>query len=141
MAIAVIFFLAGWSTLWPGMLALLAGCLVLFALPAVSNGARWYEANPSVSASMFRNPRAYPSAGSAVILFGFFAVMTILSIPARSQEVGLALAVPVAAGAWFVFRWLVRLSVAYMEDNPPRRLPRPLTEPSAPGRTQAPDRT
>lgn len=131
-AIAVIFFLAGWDAVWPAMAALTVGCGLLFVLPALSDGRRWYDANSHVDQLL--RPRAYPSALSAYVLFGYFAGVSLVSLclrlgfgPVEKVPVPLefGLAVPVAVGAWFAFRALVRLSVEYMEEVRPT-LPQPL---------------
>jgi amino acid transporter len=122
MSIAVILFLAGWSLLWPAMTALAAGCVVLFMLPVMSRGSRWYDAKPC--AGKFMRPRENPSARSALVLLGFFALVTLLSLlnayawPTH-PVIQLLCGLPVAGLALFTFRWLVRLSRQYMKENPP----------------------
>lgn len=130
--IAVIYFLAGWDLLWPGMVALTVGCVVLFALPVVAAGARWYDATAYVG--QFRKTRKSPAAKSAVVLSGFFAVLAFASLPdkyvgPKHPVIVLASAGPVVILAIVAFRWLVSLSVEYMADNPPT-LPNSATAPS-----------
>lgn len=121
-AISVIFYLGGWDQLWPAMTALTVGCLVLFGLPVVAAGARWYDAN--VYANQFLKLKSSPSAGSAVVLFGFFAVTTLASLldkyawPAYPGY-QIASAVPVAILAFVSFHWTVRFSTDYMRENFP----------------------
>jgi amino acid transporter len=137
--IAVIFFLTSWAQLWPGMAAFTVGCVVLFALPVVTAGERWYDATAYVR--QFRHIRTNPAAKSAVVLFGFFAGLTLASLPyytppwqhasRLASVIQLASAVPVVILAMVVFRWLVRLSADYMKDNPPT-LPNSRKSPGTP---------
>ena len=139
-SIAVIFYLAGWDLLWPGMVALTVGCVVLFAVPAViswSNWSRWYDAK--AHATQARQPSQRASAKSALLLFGFFAVLTLASLPNKytwptHPAIQLWIAVGVAVVAAFVFRSLVSLSVQHMEEHRPT-LPNPIleTEPAGAG--------
>ncbi|MCW2936070.1 MAG: hypothetical protein JWM19_7032 [Actinomycetia bacterium] len=121
-SIAVIYFLAGWDRLWPGIVALAVGCLVLFALPVVTAGARWYDATAYVS--QFRKAGNRPAAESAIILFGFFAGLAFASLLNKyawptHHVIQLASALPVIILAMVAFRRLVGLSEDYMKDNPP----------------------
>lgn len=134
-SIAVIFVLAGWDRLWPGMAALTVACVVLFALPVVTGGSRWYDATAYVSQS--GDLRRSPAAKSAVILFGFFAVSALASLPNKyawptHPLPQLASALPIGVLAVITFRWLVSLSEKYMGDNPPTlpNMPKSSEEPT-----------
>jgi amino acid transporter len=132
--IAIIYFLAGWDQLWPGMVALTVGCLVLFALPVVMAGARWYDATAYMS--QFRKTGKSPAAKSAVVLFGFFAGLAFASLLNKyawptHPVFKLASAGPVAILAVVAFRWLISLSEEYMNDNP-STLPNPREHPETP---------
>lgn len=124
---AVIFYLAGWDVLWPGMAALTAGCVLLFALPLVAPASRWYDAK--AHAAQLRRVRTNPAARSAALLYGYFAVATAASSANRflwpsHPLVKLVSAVPLAVLAVVVFRQMVTLSVRYMGDHAPT-LPTP----------------
>jgi amino acid transporter len=73
-SISVIYFLAGWGRLWPGMAALTLACVVLFALPEIVAGSRVYDAQPWSPLDAGR-----PAKRAAMILFGWFAALTALS--------------------------------------------------------------
>ncbi|SHM84279.1 APC family permease [Actinacidiphila paucisporea] len=124
---AVIFYLAGWDVLWPGMAALTAGCLLLFALPLAAPASRWYDAK--AHAVQLRHLRTSPAARSAALLYGYFAFATVASSANRflwpaHPLVKLVSAVPLAVLAVVVFRQMVTLSVRYMDDHAPT-LPTP----------------
>jgi amino acid transporter len=134
-AIAIVLVLTSWGALWRSMAALTMGCLLLFGLPLVFPAARGYDA--TAHALWFRRRRAKNSAaGSAVLLFGCFAGLTIASLvkqkwwPPRAG-IGLdAAGVAVIAGlAWLTFRRLVTLSERYMDGHPPT-LPTPVSGPA-----------
>lgn len=130
-SIAVIFFLAGWNVLWPGMTVLTVSCLLLFGLPLLAPASRWYDAK--AHATQFRQLRTIrqlrtnPAAASAALLFGFFAMLTLASRPFRNNKLthlpgGLWSPMPVvlvAVLAVIVFRLLVKLSRQYMKEHPP----------------------
>jgi amino acid transporter len=125
-ASASIFYLGGWDQLWPVMTALTLGCIVLFGLPVVAAGARWYDAK--ACADQFRTLNKSPSAGSAIVMFGFFAVITLASLLNKyawptHPGYQMASAIPVIVLALVAFRWMVKLSVDYMTDNPPMLSP------------------
>ena len=130
-AIAVVYFLADWHHLWPGLVGLTAGCVLLFGLPALFSGSRWsrwYDAEAYVT--QFNRPWRNPSAQSAIVLYGFFLVAALASWPVtyKLQEHPLAqlcCAIPIAVLAYFVFERLVGLSVQYMAAREPL-LPKPL---------------
>ena len=129
-AVAFAYFLGGWHQLWPSLAGLSAGCLVLFAVPAVFPGSRWYDAKSF--ASQLMHPRRNPSAQSALVFYGFFAVATLASLPVTYLWPGpdhnrarLCCAVPIGVLGYAVFRRLVSLSVQYMEAHEPT-LPEPL---------------
>lgn len=133
-SIAVIFFLAGWDVLWPGMAALTVSCLLLFGLPLLAPGSRWYDAKAHAAQfrqlRTIRQLRANPAAASAALLFGFFAMLTLASLPfyivRQSHHAAATVtaaeswsAIPVAVLAVIIFRLLVKLSRQYMEEHPP----------------------
>jgi amino acid transporter len=132
-AIAVVLFLAGWDALWPSLATLTVCCLVLFALPVVFSGSRWYDAE--AHAAKFRQWKQSPEAQSALVLYGFFAALALASLLNQyvwptNQAAQLWSAVPIAGIAWPAFDRLVNLSVEYMrkesmKGNEPF-LPRPL---------------
>lgn len=133
---AVIFYLAGWDVLWPGMAALTAGCLLLFALPLVAPASRWYDAK--AHAAQLRYVRTNPAARSAALLYGYFAVATAASSADKflwqsHPLVKLVSALPLAVLAVVVFRQMVALSERYMEMNAPTfPTPAPATEAADP---------
>lgn len=130
-AIAVVYFLADWHHLWPGLVGLTGGCVLLFGLPALFSGSRWsrwYDAEAYVT--QFSRPWRNPSAQSAIVLYGFFLVAALASWPNTYKLQGhpltqLCAAIPIAVLAYFVFERLVGLSVQYMEAREPL-LPKPL---------------
>lgn len=134
-AIAVIYFLTGWSLLWRSMAALALGCLALFGLPWAMEGSRWYDAK--VHVRLFRELRTSPQAQSAVILFGYLAISMLASLLNQyawpgHPAVKLLVAVPLAVLAWLAFRRMVTLSVRYMEEHPPTlpaAMPAPASRP------------
>ena len=127
-ALAVVFVLATGGVLW-GMGALAVGCLLLFGLPVAAPMAPWYDARAHVRE--FGKLRTSTAAQLAAVLGGYFALLTLAGV-ARSRWpshagwawdiAGLA---AVVATSVIAFRWLVRLSAAYMATNPPL-LPKPL---------------
>jgi hypothetical protein len=129
--IAVIFFLAGWNLLWPGMAALTVGCLLLFGLPLLAPTSRWYDAKAHATQfrqlRTIRQLRANPAAASATLLLGFFAMLTLVSLPFKDAgpkhpellAAELWSVIPLAGLAVIVFRLLVKLSRQYMEEHPP----------------------
>ncbi|MBR7832890.1 APC family permease [Actinospica durhamensis] len=129
-SIAVIFLLAGWDRLWPGMTALTVGCVLLFGMPKWADGRRWYDARLHAPQLLRLRGEHANSARSAWLLYGFFGVITLVSLlnefvwPTH-LAVRLATAVPVAALAAVVFRALVDLSEQYMAVHPPT-LPEPM---------------
>lgn len=129
-SIGVIFYLTGWDPLWQSMAALTVGCLLLFGLPLVARASRWYDAKPY--AVQFRQLRTNPAAQSAIILFGYFTVVMLVSLANKyalhSPIAKLSGAIPVAVLAVIVFRRLIALSVLYMEDHSPT-LPTPVPAP------------
>jgi amino acid transporter len=130
-SIGVIFYLTGWDALWPGMVALAVGCLLLFGLPLAARGSRWYDAKPY--AVQFRQLPTNPAAQSATILFGYFMVVMLAALVSNcvwpKQPVDrLWVAIPVAVLAVIAFRRLIALSVRYMEEHAPT-LPTPVPEP------------
>ncbi|MFC4033437.1 APC family permease [Streptomyces polygonati] len=139
---AVIFYLAGWDLLWPGMTALTAGCLLLFALPLVAPASRWYDAK--AYAAQLRYVRTNPAARSAALLYGYFMVATAASSANRflwpsHPLVKLASAIPLAVLAVLVFRQLVAQSVRYMEKNAPTfPTPAPVTKAADPSTPHQP---
>lgn len=134
-SIAIIFVLTSWGVLWRGMAALTVACLLLFGLPLAFPASRGYDA--TAHALWFRRLRAKNSAArSAVLLFGYFAALTIASLvkqkwwPPRAGTGLDAAGVAVIAGlAWLTFRRLVRLSERYMDQHPPT-LPTPVSGPA-----------
>ena len=134
--LAVVFVIATGGVLG-GMLTFAVFCLVLFGLPVVAPSARWYDARNLVRE--FGQLRTNRAAQLAAVLGGYFAVLTIAEWirrqwPSRAgvgwDIVGLAVVVAISVIA---FRWLVRLSLRYMDANPPL-LPKPLPSPGPPGR-------
>jgi amino acid transporter len=126
---AIIYFLAGWAQLWRGFASLTVGCVVLFLMPHVASRASWYDATSYVG--RFAKARTDVAAQAAVMLYGFFFVLTFGALldarmmpdhPVR-QLFG---AVPVALLALLVFGRLVALSEKYMRDVTPA-LPPPTT--------------
>jgi amino acid transporter len=120
--LAVVFFMAGWNLQWQGMATLTAGCLLLFGLPLVVPASRWYDAK--AHAAQFRHLRTSPSAASAAILFGYFALsaleaLVIQCVWGTRLAAELWGAVPIAVLAVFAFRRLVDLSARYMDEHPP----------------------
>lgn len=129
-SIAVILYTAGWGVLWKGMATLAAGCCLLFGLPVLVERdlpllGRWlrkYDAKAYVS--RFRRWRNDPSAQSAVVLLGCFALLTLATLPSISvfrtppsyKTWGGVFVVVVADAS---FRRLVKLSRRYMENVPP----------------------
>lgn len=146
-AIAMIFFLTGWSLLWRAMAALAVGCLLLFWLPRAAEGSRWFSRryDAKVHLRLFRELRTSPQAQAAAILFGYLALSMLASLLSqyvfRSNTTAdaaakLLVAVPLGILAWFAFRRLVALSVQYMASHPPT-LPEAMPKPaSRPERTQ-----
>jgi amino acid transporter len=132
-SIAVISLLAGWGRLWPGMTALTVGCVLLFGMPKWADGRRWYDARLHAPQLLRLRGEHANSARSAWLLYGFFSVITLVSLlnefvwPTH-LAVRLATAVPVAALAAVVFRALVDLSEQYMAVHPPT-LPPPMRAP------------
>jgi amino acid transporter len=130
-SIAVIFLLAGWDRLWPGMAALTASCALLFGMPKWAEGRRWYDARLHAPQLLrLRGEHSY-SARSALVLYGFFGVTTLISLLnkyawPRHPAVELCTALPVAVLAAVCFHWLVRLSEEYMKVHAPT-LPTPMT--------------
>jgi hypothetical protein len=138
--LAVVFVIATGGVLG-GMLTLGVFCLVLFGLPVVAPSARWYDARNLVPE--FRQLRTNRAAQLAAVLGGYFAVLTLAEWIRRHWHshagvgwdlVGLAIVVAISVTA---FRWLVRLSVEYMDANPPL-LPRSLPAPDRPGPVTGP---
>lgn len=129
-SIAVVLYSAGWSGLWEGMAAMAAGCCLLFGLPVVAQRdlpllGRWlrkYDARAYVT--QFRLWRTDPAAQSGLVLLGFFALLTIATLPsffaftARSPY-RLCGGIFVAVVAEVAFRLLVMLSRRYMDRVPP----------------------
>jgi amino acid transporter len=131
-ALAVVFVLATQGVLW-GMGALAVGCLLLFGLPVAVPMAPWYDARAHVRE--FGQLRTSNAAKLATVLGGYFGVLTLEEAVRRAwpshagaawDTVGLAL---IVATSVIAFRWLVRLSTAYMATNPPL-LPKPLPRPA-----------
>lgn len=134
-ALAVVFVVATQGVLW-GMGALAVGCLLLFGLPVVMPMAPWYDARAHVR-ELGKLP-ASTGARLAAVLGGYFGVLTVAEVIRRAwpshagaawDTVGLAVVVAISV---VTFRWLVRLSVAYMAANPPL-LPKPLPRPGDAG--------
>jgi amino acid transporter len=134
-ALAVAFVVAtGADMLW-GMVTFAGFCLVLFGLPVVAPMARWYDARAHVLE--FGDLRVNKAARLGAVLGGYFTVLAIAEVVrhrwppgagAGWDLAGLAIVVAMSLAA---FRWLVRLSVEYMDANPPL-LPEPLPRPVAP---------
>jgi amino acid transporter len=141
--LAVVFFLAGWPLLWPGITALTGGCLLLFGLPLVAPASRWYDAK--AHAAQFRQLRTNPSAVLAAVLFGYFAMSTLASLViwcvwGTGLVAELCGAVAMAVLALFAFRRLVDLSARYMDKHSPTLptiMPVPESAESAPPSPQA----
>lgn len=137
--LAVVFVVATGGVLG-GMLTLAVFCLVLFGLPVVAPAARWYDARNLVRE--FGQLRTNRAAQLAAVLGGYFAVLTVAEAvrrvwPSRAgvgwDMAGLAFVVAVSVIA---FRWLVSLSVRYMDARPPL-LPEPLPHPDGQRATTA----
>jgi amino acid transporter len=147
-SIAVVLYTAGWGVLWKGMAALAVGCCLLFGLPVVAKrdlpllGRRLRRYDAKAYVSRFRRWRNDPSAQSAVVLLGCFAVLTVATLPSVS-----VFTAPPAYRFWgavFVifiadasFRRLVKLSRQYMENVPPV-LPQPVRPDDRTGQVPAP---
>jgi hypothetical protein len=133
--IGVLFFMIGWDVLWQGMAALTVGCLLLFGLPLVFPASPAYDA--TARAAWFRGLRTRnPAAGSAVLLFSYFAGLAIASLvhryewpPQAGRWWGTAALAVIAGLSWITFRKLVALSEQYMELHPPT-LPMPVPGPA-----------
>ena len=129
-SIAVIFLLAGWDRLWPGMVALTGGCVVLFGMPKWAEGRRWYDARLHAPQLLQLRGEHSSSARSALVLYAFFWVTALTSLlnkyawPSR-PAMQLCTAIPVAVLAVVAFRLLVRLSEQYMTVHEPT-LPTPM---------------
>jgi hypothetical protein len=135
-ALAVIFVFAGEDVLW-GMGTLAVGCLLLFGLPVVAPMAPWYDARAHVRE--FGKLRTSTAARLATVFGGYFGVLTLAAVARPWWPTGWAwdtagLALIVAASV-ITFRWLVRLSAAYMAANPPV-LPKPLPRPAGHGQAE-----
>jgi hypothetical protein len=147
-SIAVILYTAGWGVLWKGMAALAVGCCLLFGLPVVAKrdlpllGRRLRRYDAKAYVSRFRRWRNDPSAQSAVVLLGCFALLTIASLPSISVFTAPPSykfwgAVFVIVVADLAFRRLVKLSRRYMENVPPV-LPQPVRPDDRTGQVPAP---
>jgi len=129
-SIAVIFLLAGWDRLWPGMVALTVGCVVLFGMPKWAEGRRWYDARLHAPQLLQLRGEHSSSARSALVLYAFFWITALTSLlnkyawPTR-PAMQLCTAIPVAVLAVVAFRLLVRLSEQYMTVHEPT-LPAPM---------------
>jgi amino acid transporter len=137
-ALAVVFVLTGQAVLW-GMGALAVGCLLLFGLPVAAPMAPWYDARAHVRE--FGQLRTSDAARLATVLGGYFGVLTLEEAVRRAWPshagpdwdiAGLAL---IVATSVIAFRWLVRLSAAYMATNPPL-LPKPPSPPARRGQAE-----
>jgi amino acid transporter len=136
-SLAVVFVVATEGVLW-GIGALAVGCLLLFGLPVVVPMAPWYDARAHVRE--FGKLRTSIAAKLAAVFGGYYGVLTLEEVARRAWPARAGLAWDIAGLAVIVatsviaFRWLVRLSAAYMVTNPPL-LPKPLPPPA--GRGQA----
>jgi amino acid transporter len=135
-ALAVVFVLAGGAVLW-GMGALAVGCLLLFGLPVVAPMAPWYDARAHVRE--FGKLRTSTAAKLATVFGGYFGVLTLAEVARPWWPTGWAWGTAglglVVAASVITFRWLVRLSAAYMTENPPV-LPKPLPRPARRGQAE-----
>jgi hypothetical protein len=117
------------------MAALTIGCLLLFGLPLAARASRWYDAKPY--AVQFLQLRTNPAAQSAIVLFGYFTLVTLVSLGNKYVWPGSTAkwygAIPVAMLAVIAFRRLITLSVQYMEEHSPTLpAPAPPAMPAAP---------
>lgn len=126
--VSVVSVAADTGVLWGiGMLAVF--CLFLLGLPVAAPMARWYDARPHVHD--FAALRTNAAAQLAAVLAGYFGLLTLAGIVGRRPWLpgGVAWRIAeltvVSAISLIAFQWLVRLSVRYMEANPPL-LPKPL---------------
>ncbi|MDI5973768.1 APC family permease [Streptomyces sp. SL13] len=80
--IALVLYLTGWPDVWRGMVALAVGCVLLLVLPLVSlrwpGFGRFYDAK--AHALLFRRWRHDAAAKAALILLGYLAALTLLTL-------------------------------------------------------------
>ena len=125
-ALAVVFVLST-EGVPRGMGVLVLGCALLFGIPALFPGARWYDARAVWSEF---TPRKDKAARLAAVLGGYFAVLALADtirchLPQHTpRPLDIAGLVAVAAISFIAFRWMVGLSAEYMGENPPL-LPKP----------------
>jgi amino acid transporter len=138
-ALAVVFVVADDNddaVLW-GIGTLAAFALILFGLPVAAPMARWYDARPYVRE--FGALRTNVAAQLAAVLAGYFGLLTLAEVIRRDWLLRHAPSgevpelIVVIAAALIAYHWLVRLSVRYMDANPPL-LPQPLPR-FSPGET------
>jgi amino acid transporter len=135
-SIALILYWAGWAHLWQGMAALAGGCILLLGLPLLARRnlpvlgrfLRKYDAKEHVT--LFRQWRTNPAAGTATLLLGYLAALTLLTLLGKSQDGSQEpwVSFPVAVAALAAFQCLVTMSKRHMEKVPPT-LPTPATNP------------